>query len=370
MRGGPSLARTTSVGIQRAQGTIRYGLGAIKGVGRAACEAIQAERERGGVFRDLADFCARIDPSRINKRVLEALILSGAFDASAVNRATLMVQLPEAARAAEQHLRDRAAGQNDMFGGATATAATPSVEVADEPDWTLERKLAGERATLGHYLSGHPTDAWREVLKQIVTCPLGEIALRWQPPPRRDDNDMNGGRFRRAPETPWIVAGMVTLQRRRGDAGAFVQFEDWSGRVEVSFFREVFAQYASLLLRDALLVVEGGLAMDDFSGELQLRARRVWTLDEACATHARVLRVDVNGIGTPFVESLKHALAGHRGGNTPLLLTGYRNASGSADIELGDEWRVRVSTGLLRDLSALPGVRGVAPTLTRPAPKA
>ncbi|MEO7148876.1 MAG: DNA polymerase III subunit alpha, partial [Rhodanobacteraceae bacterium] len=343
--------------------SIRYGLGAIKGVGRAACEAVVADRQRGGAFRDLADFCARIDPSRINKRVLEALILSGAFDSLAVNRATLTMQLPEAARAAEQHLRDRAAGQNDMFGGAAANASAPAVHVADEPEWPLERTLAGERATLGHYLSGHPTDAWRDVLKQIATCPLGEIALRWQPPPRREDD---GNRFRRSPETPWIVAGMVTLQRRRGDAGAFVQLEDWSGRVEVSFFREVFAQYASLLLRDALLVVEGGLAMDDYSGELQLRARRVWTLDEACAANARVLRVSVNGIGAPFVQSLKHALAGHRGG-TPLLLTGYRNARGCADIELGEEWRVRVTTGLLRELTALPGVQGVAPVLARPA---
>ncbi|MEO6968702.1 MAG: DNA polymerase III subunit alpha [Rhodanobacteraceae bacterium] len=349
--------------------SIRYALGAIKGVGRAACEAIVAERERGGTFRDLADFCARIDPSRINKRVLEALILSGAFDSLAVNRATLMTQLPEAARAAEQHLRDRAAGQNDMFGGATATAATPSIQISGQPEWPLERTLAGERATLGHYLSGHPTDPWRGVLRQIATCPLGEIAQRWQPPPRRDDNDNdnNGNRFRRALETPWVVAGMVTLQRRRGDTGAFVQFEDWSGRLEVSFFREVFAQYASLLLRDALLVVEGGLAMDDFSGELQLRARRVWTLDEACAANARALRISVNGIGAPFVASLKQVLAGHRGGNTPLLLTGYRNASASADIELGEEWRVRVSMALLRDLTALPGVQAVAPALTRPA---
>ncbi|MDQ2972427.1 MAG: DNA polymerase III subunit alpha, partial [Pseudomonadota bacterium] len=203
--------------------SIRYGLGAIKGVGRAACEAVVADRQRGGAFRDLADFCARIDPSRINKRVLEALILSGAFDSLAVNRATLTMQLPEAARAAEQHLRDRAAGQNDMFGGAAANASAPAVHVADEPEWPLERTLAGERATLGHYLSGHPTDAWRDVLKQIATCPLGEIALRWQPPPRREDD---GNRFRRSPETPWIVAGMVTLQRRRGDAGALVQLED------------------------------------------------------------------------------------------------------------------------------------------------
>ena len=336
--------------------TIRYGLGAIKGVGRAVCDAIVAGRENGGDYRDLADFCARIDPGKLNKRVLEALIQSGAMDGLAANRATLMAQLPEAARAAEQHLRDRAAGQHDMF-GAAAAVATPVMHVADQPDWTLERKLAGERATLGHYLSGHPTDPWREALAQLATAPIGEIAQRWQPPKRSEET-----RFRK--EVPWTVAGMVTLQRRRGDNGAFVLFEDWSGRIEVGFFREAFADYAHLLVRDALLVVEGGLALDDFSGELQMRARRVWTLDDACAQYARALRIRVNGIDGGFAPSLKRALAGH-GGATPLLLTGYRNAQGSADFELGEDWRVRVTTDLLRTLTALPGVIGVNPSLSR-----
>ncbi len=338
--------------------TIRYGLGAIKGVGRSVCEAIVTERERGGPYRDLADFCSRIDPSKLNKRVLEALINSGAADALAANRATLMAQLPEAARAAEQHLRDRAAGQNDMF-GAIVAVETQAIHIPEQPDWTLERKLAGERATLGHYLSGHPTDPWREVLAQLSNCPIGEISQRWQPPKREDE----AARFRR--ETPWTIAGMVTLQRRRGDNGAFVRFEDWSGTIEVSFFREVFADYANLLVRDAILLVEGGLMLDDFSGELQLRARRVWTLDDACAQQARAVRLRVNGIGADFASTLKRALAGHAG-PTPLLLTGFRNARGSADFELGEDWRVRVTTALLRTLNALPGVLSVSPTLVRP----
>ncbi|MGH8213812.1 MAG: OB-fold nucleic acid binding domain-containing protein, partial [Rhodanobacteraceae bacterium] len=341
------------------EGTIRYGLGAIKGVGRAVCEAIVAERERGGTFRDLADFCARIDPGKLNKRVLEALINSGAVDALATNRATLMAQLPGAARAAEQHLRDRQSGQNDMFGAAANAVETPAIHIPDQPDWTLERTLAGERATLGHYLSGHPTDPWREVLAQLSNCPIGEITQRWQPPKRDDE----ASRFRR--ETPWTIAGLVTLQRRRGDNGAFVRFEDWSGAIEVSFFREVFSEHANLLVRDALLVVEGGLMLDEFSGELQMRARRVWTLDEACTQQARSLRLRVNGIGADFAPSLKRALAGHSGA-TPLLLTGFRNAGGCADFELGEDWRVRVTTELLRTLNALPGVQGVDPRLVRP----
>ncbi|TAN07453.1 MAG: DNA polymerase III subunit alpha [Rhodanobacteraceae bacterium] len=346
---------------------IRYGLGAIKGVGRAVCESIVAARAAGGAFRDLADFCARVDPGKLNKRVFEALIQSGAMDALGANRATLTAQLPEAVKAAEQNLRDRDAGQNDMFGAALAPTTTVSIATPEQSPWTLERRLAGERATLGHYLSGHPTDPWRDVLAQLATCPIGEISERYEPPPPRGGGDGDDNRWRRAPETPWAVAGMLVKMRRRGDTGAAVRIEDWSGAIEVNFFREAMQQYAALLQPDALLVIEGGLALDDFSGELALRARRAWTLDEACEAGARVLRIGVNGIAPDFVPTFKRALAGHCGGRTPLLLTGYHNAQGSADLRLGDDWRVRVNTGLLRGLAAVPGVKSVQPSLSRPA---
>ena len=345
---------------------IRYGLGAIKGVGRAVCEAIVAARASGGAFRDLADFCARVDPGKLNKRVFEALIQAGAMDSLGANRATLTAQLPEAVKAAEQALRDREAGQNDMFGAALAPVATVSIATPAQPPWTLERKLAGERATLGHYLSGHPTDPWREVLVQLATCPIGEIAERYEPPaPRGGDGEEN--RWRRTPETPWAVAGMVTRVFRHGDTGVGVRIEDWSGAMTTNFFREAMEQYGALVQPDAILVIEGGLSFDDFRGELRVRARRVWTLDQACEAGTRVLRVGVNGIDAGFVNTFKRALAGHCGGRTPLLLTGYRNASGSADIRLGDDWRVKVNTGLLRSLAEVPGVKSVQPSLSRPA---
>ncbi|HEY9110223.1 MAG TPA: DNA polymerase III subunit alpha [Rhodanobacteraceae bacterium] len=344
---------------------IRYGLGAIKGVGRAVCESIVAARASGGPFRDLADFCARMDPGKLNKRVFEALIQAGAMDSLGANRATLTAQLPEAVKAAEQSLRDREAGQNDMFGAALAPIATVAIATPPQPPWTLERRLAGERATLGHYLSGHPTDPWRGVLAQLTTCPIGEIAARYEPPaPRGGDDGEN--RYRRAPETPWAVAGMVVKVFRHGEAGAGVRVEDWSGAMTTNFFRDAMEEYGALLQPDAILVIEGGLAFDDFRGELRVRARRVWTLDEACEAGTRVLRIGVNGIDAGFVSNFKRALAGHCGGRTPLLLTGYRNATGSADIRLGDEWRVRVNTELLRNLAEVPGVKSVQPSLARP----
>jgi len=337
---------------------IRYGLGAIKGVGQGVCESIVAERANGK-YTDLADFCRRVDPTKLNRRVLEALILSGSLDALAPTRASLMLQLPNSIKAAEQHLRDKQSGQNDMFGAAMG-AVTPVVKIdlPTAPEWPLEQKLQGERDTLGHYLSGHPTDPWRDELAQLSTCPLGEIAERYQPPkPRRNDND-DGNRFRRGPDTPWTVAGMVTGVRKRGESDAFVRLEDGSGIIEVSFFGELYQQVAPLLTRDEILVVEGGLRIDDFSGGgFQLRAKAAYTMGDACRRFARLLQLKLNGVGPGFVEQLQQTLAGYRGGRATVLLHGYHNLTAQADLELGEGWRVEPIPELLRAVRSLPGVQ-------------
>ncbi|HXD83015.1 MAG TPA: OB-fold nucleic acid binding domain-containing protein, partial [Rudaea sp.] len=253
------------------------------------------------------------------------------------------------------------AGQNDMFGAASATPA-PRLTLATVPEWPPEQRLAGERDTLGHYLSGHPTALWRDTLTQLATCPIGEIGQRYQPPKPRADDD--GNRFRRAPETPWTVTGQLVDLRKRGNDQAFVQIEDWSGRIEVSLFRETFVEFAPLLTRDAILVVEGGLAWDDFAGALRIRARRVFTLNEACERQARLLRLRLNGIDEDFLSRLRDALAGYRGGQTPLRVQ-YGNAAGSAEIELGTDWHVRATADLKRSLDALPGVKSTEWVLGR-----
>ncbi len=351
-------ADTLSHASRKGARTIQYGLGAIKGVGHGVCDSIVAERAHGR-YTDLADFCRRVDPARLNRRVLEALILSGALDALAPTRASLMLQLPDAIKAAEQHLRDRQSGQNDMF-GAVSDALTPVVHI-DLPsarEWPLEQLLQGERDTLGHYLSGHPTDPWKDELAQLSTCPLGEITDRYQPPkPRKNDND-DGNRFRRGPDTPWTIAGMVTAVRKRGDSDAFVRIEDGSGSIEVSFFGELYQQVAPLLTRDQMLIVEGGLRIDDFSGGgFQLRARSATSLADACRRHARVLQLKLNGIGPHFVSQLQQVLAGYRGGRATVMLHGYQSQGAQADFELGEAWRVDAIPDLLRSVRALPGVQ-------------
>ncbi len=348
-------------------GSIRYGLGAIKGVGRAVCESIASERARVGAFTDLADFCRRVDPHKLNKRVLEALVLSGALDTLGPNRASLMTQVPEAMKAAEQQARDAQAGQNDMFAMGLFAMGSESTLLAKStltpltvvPEWPLQQKLVGERETLGHYLSGHPTEAWRELMVQISDAPIGELAKIYRPPAP----DQRRGRFN---GQPVVIAGMLTALKKRGDTMAFAQIEDWSGRIEVSLFRETFVEFAPLLTRDAMLVIEGGLMTDEFAGGFTLRTRRVSTLSEICERQARLLRVKLNGVDAAFSARLRVLLSGHLGGKTPLRLS-YKNAQGQAELELGAEWRVRASVDLKRSIDALPGVLATELLLSKPA---
>jgi DNA polymerase-3 subunit alpha len=340
--------------------TIRYGLGAIKGVGHGAVEALVAERQRGGRFASLLDLCQRVDPTKINKRVLEALILSGALDGLAKNRATLMAQLPEVMKAADQRLKEREAGQVSLFGfdAAPAPGAAGALDLPEAPEWPLVQLLNGERETLGHYLSGHPTDAHRAVIEQLVTVPIGRLEEIHRPP-------ANPGERRRH-EQVVAVGGLIAQQRRRGESMAFVQLEDAGGRIEVSFFREVFNECAPLLTKDAILVVEGGLSLDEFSGNLVVRARRAWTLDEACERFARQVRVRLNGIGPDFARALSAQVKPFVPGPASVRLE-YRTADATTEVELGEAWRVRATPALVDALRLLPGVKQVELSLAKAA---
>ncbi|MGD9584320.1 MAG: DNA polymerase III subunit alpha [Lysobacterales bacterium] len=336
---------------------IRYGLGAIKGVGQAACEAIVAERERHGRYRDLADFCRRVEAGKINKRVLEALILSGAMDSLGETRATLMAHLPEAMKAAEQHARNHESGQVDIFGGAQS-AITP-LSIQRLPEWPIGERLRGERDTLGHFLSGHPIDACRPWLKQLTSTSLGEIEALW----RSSQGTLE--RHRGRMELPVVLGGIVAAGlRRHGDTLAFAPLDDGSGRVEMTLGRELLHEATALFAKDEVVIVEGGLSADEFSGGFQIRVRQAWSLAQALERFARGLRISVSGAGAALVEQLADTLSPLAGGTTPVRI-GYRNAHAQCDLQLSDDWRIRAVPEILDRLKTLPGIAAVELVLGR-----
>ncbi|HEY5972965.1 MAG TPA: DNA polymerase III subunit alpha [Pseudoxanthomonas sp.] len=341
--------------------TVRYGLGAIKGVGRGACEAIAAERAQGGPFHTLLDFCKRVDSSKLNRRALEALVNAGALDALGRNRASLMLQLPEVVKATDQLARERDAGQVSLFGGGDAAPAL-EVVLTETDEWPLSQKLAGERDTLGHYLSGHPLDPYRDDLRALVGSDLGELDKLWSAQPQ---SEKKGWR----PEVNAVVAGQVVALRRKGDSQVFVQLEDGRGRIECSVFADGMAEFGPLLTRDRILIVKGGLREDEFSGGFSLRIRQCWDYAQLCSQHAQrlSLRLDLRVPG--LWERIDGLLAKHRPGTTPLRLdlllrSGEKGVAGVLD--LNGPKSVRVDTELLDALRAQPGVRTVKVAISRP----
>ena len=265
--------------------TIRYGIGAVKGVGRGACESI-VEARAGGGFDDLFDFGKRIDTGKLNRRTLEALVQAGALDALAPNRASLMLQLPEVLKAIDQIARNRDAGIVDMFGNASG-APDIHIDLPTCAEWPLKQKLDGERDTLGHYLSGHPLDPYRDDLKALVGNDLGQLDALWA-----GRSEEKGRSWR--PETTVVIAGQVIAMRKRGDSQAFVLIEDGRGRLECAFFAEEYFSNAALLTRDRILVIEGGLREDEFSGGFSLRARRCWDFEQVCQQNTNGLSLQLD----------------------------------------------------------------------------
>jgi len=338
--------------------TIRYGLGAVKGVGQGACEAIVAARADGGAFDDLLDFCSRVDSTRLNKRALEALVNAGALDTLGSNRASLMLQLPEVLKAIDQANRNRDAGIVDMFGNAAAGGGDIAIELPQAPDWPLAQKLQGERETLGFYLSGHPMDTHAGDLHALLGHDLGELDKLWA-------SQANGERKGWRPEVPVVLAGQVVDVRRRGDSQIVVVLEDGRGRIECSAYSDAAPEFSQLLVRDRILVVRGGLREDDFAGGYSLRLRECWDYAKLCAEHSRRLsiRLDLRVEGTfARVEAL---LGQHRPGKTPLRFDLLRDGA-AGTLDLNGSQGVRAAPDLVAALRQQPGVETVLLTLSRP----
>ncbi|ENM3937747.1 DNA polymerase III subunit alpha [Vibrio cholerae] len=322
-------------------GAIVYGIGAIKGVGEGPIEAILEARNKGGYFKDLFDFCARIDLKKVNKRVIEKLILAGALDRLGPHRAAMMASVDDAVRAASQHHQAEAFGQADMFGVLTDAPEEVEQKYTQVPEWPEKVRLEGERETLGLYLTGHPVDEYLKELTKYTSCRLNEAA-----PTRRDQS--------------LTVAGLVIAARvmttKRGTRIGLMTLDDRSGRMEVMLYSEALDRYAEWLEKDRILVVSGQVSFDDFNGGLKMSAREVMDLGSAREKFARGLSISIlqSQIDQQFFERFSHILEPHRAGTVPVNVY-YQRPDARARLTLGTEWRVTPSDTLLDELKQLLG---------------
>ena len=317
------------------EGEIVYGLGAIKGLGEGPVEQLLAARESDGPFLDLFDFCARTDPRRLNRKALEALVRSGAFDSLGTDRWVLFAAIDDALRTAEQNAANRDAGMSDLFGETVEAgrADNPYAELGEVRPWTDRERLQGERDTLGLYVTGHPIDECEEELRRFAPQRIADLR------PDRGGNCRVAG----------LVISIRAMKTARGSMGVFV-LDDRSARIEATAYSEVYQQYRDLLVKDRIVIAEGRLAQDDRTGAPVMRVAELRSLEEERSRFAAGLRIDVDAdeVNERLRDFLRRVLAATPG-ECPVSLR-FHQGPQSATLLLGQRWRVAPSEDLIEEL--------------------
>ncbi len=328
------------------EGRIVYGIGAIKGVGEGPIEAIIEARETQGAFKDLFDFCAKIDIKRVNKRVLEKLVLAGAMDNLGPHRASLMASLPEALAAAGQHAKAESFGQSDMFGLLTTEPEDVKQAFADVPEWPEKVWLEGEKDTLGLYLTGHPINQYAEELRYYTDGRLVDLK-----PTNKDQMASAVG----------LVLGVRVMTNKRGRRWAIVTLDDKSARIDVRFFPDMYEQFESVLETDRILLIKGQVSFDDFSGGNTITARDVMDIVQAREKNARALalNIDTQLLEPKKMSQMQSILQAFNGGSCPVQLA-VTHPDVEVTLACGAKWYVTPEDQLLHDLKQCLGDKAVS----------
>jgi len=227
---------------------IRFGLAAIKNVGRPAVDAIVVEREKRGPFRSLQDFCERVTPQAINSRTVESLIRAGAFDSLHSNRKALLAGMEAALELGNMLHREEAGDQVNLFEkGKTEVAKASRSAIEGEPDFTDEEKLKIEKELIGFYVSGHPLDAWRADIESFAQVKANTLAET----PNNQSARMIG-----------MVTDVVRRTSAAGKPYAFLQMEDFTGQFEVAVWGKTYEKYNLTLEKGKPVAIIGKISTD------------------------------------------------------------------------------------------------------------
>jgi DNA polymerase-3 subunit alpha len=334
---------------------IRFGLGAIKGVGERAVSAIVEERQANGPYRSIFDFCERVDLTAVNRGCLEALIDAGSFDDTGAMRKALSLALDRAIAGGQSAQKDKRAGQMSLFGGGGGGGDTGGAADGDDQalaesalgneQWTEAEMLSREKAVLGFYITKHPLARHEQLLDACTTARIGELD-------RYPDGE------------PAIVGGIVThvktvtprSGRNAGKPMGIITLEDLTGRFEAMLFAKEYAEYRPILVPDAVLFLQG--QVDKRREEPTLRTERVIVQDDAVEMLTKALLLDIRDRAT--ADALPELLRQHRG-PTPVYLDVHTANRLIAQIECDPSLRVACTTPLLQSLVRLVGPSSVVP---------
>ena len=334
-------------------GRIIYGLGAIKGLGEGPVESIIAARNDGGPFKDLFDFCARIDARKVNKRAMEAIIRSGAADNLGPtyntpqhnidhDRAVMFAAMGEAVKTAEQATANTNAGMMDLFGAVIANDDANSDVYRDfrrVRTWTMKERLNAEKETLGLYLTGHPIDEYESELSHLVSSRIANLK------PEKGMQTISG-----------LVISQRIVRTKRGDNMAILTIDDRTGRMDITLFAETFNNSRDVLSKDGLLVISGQVRYDDFSGMLKMSCDNVRLLADVRQEKVRELWLELESGALPanFSRELGEMLDPYR--QSPqqdarcAVVVDYTRSDARAELRFGSQWNVRPEDELLQRL--------------------
>ncbi|RUQ95689.1 DNA polymerase III subunit alpha [Legionella septentrionalis] len=311
--------------------TIVYGLGAIKGVGEAAIQILVDERSKG-LYEGLFSVCQRLDMRKANRRVLEALIKSGAMDEWGIERAVLYASLDKAMQAGAHFHQTQSSGQTNLF-----TLFDEQEEQEDYlvcPPWHEKTRLEGEKETLGFYLSGHPAGIYLQEFSEF-TQPISRLSASLT--------------------KKVLICGLVTNVRRiltkRGKKLAIIGLEDSTGNLDVVAFSEIFEACQNPIQAGQILLVEGELAQDDYTGGVKMTATALLDLHEARTRFAKYLHIKLTEQDASLLPALQSVLKAHQGGCG--IRIHYENKKAKAVLNLGAGWSIVPSDEALSMLASL-----------------
>ncbi len=327
---------------------IRFGLAAVKNLGGGAVESILAAREEGGPFRDIFDFCERVDLRKVNRRVLESLIKCGAFDSTGAGRSQLMAVLDEAMEHGQRLGRDRKEGQINMFAAFTdSVPAQAAAQLPDVPPWSESDTLAYEKEALGFYITGHPLSRYSRDIKRLSNMDTVTVQAA------------GDGMKVRLAGLPAEVKEKIT---KKGDRMAFVRLEDLKGSLEVIVFPDCYAEAAPFLSGETPVLVKGVVDKDERG--VKLKATRIVPLDQAAQALTTRLRLHLEapGLTREKLVSLRQTLEKHRG-SCRVSLHLKVPGRGEAILALPERYRVDPSPALSEAVNQLFGHGVVEPVL-------
>jgi DNA polymerase-3 subunit alpha len=317
--------------------SIRYGLGGVKGTGESAIGHI-IEARAAGPFKSLFEFCRRVDRRIVNRRVIEALVRAGAFDAMNDHRGSLLASVGIAMEAAEQE--SRSASQVSLFG--EASAPTAETRLLEAPRWDDRERLQHEKLALGYYYSGHPFKFYQEEFASVVRTPLAKL----QPPAPEEG-------FRQQ-----MIAGVIESVRmqKTGNGRMMVMIlSDGTARIEVVVYDEVLDRHRNLVREDSVVLIEAKVRSFRRGGDegqdnvvMRISAEKIHDLAGVRSRFGRALRLSMNGQAD--AKKLKKCLEPYRSNGSLRVAVAYTNGQAQAEVFLSDDWKVRPDDALIAEL--------------------